>query len=134
VAHSRAGQRREAEAVAEENYRQNPEYLFARVNYAEVCLARGAHAQVAEIFAHTFDLRLLYPQRKRFHLSEVTNFMGVVGLYFLATGNRELAEHYESFLQEIAPEFPITRRLHKQLFPGLLRRLWRGVTGKMIRS
>jgi tetratricopeptide (TPR) repeat protein len=134
VAHARAGQRREAEAVVQENYRQNPEYVFARVNYAEVCLARGDYAQVAEIFAHTFNLPLLYPQRKRFHLSEVANFMAVVGLYFLATGNRELAEHYDTFLQQIAPEFPLTKRLHKKLFPGLLRRLWGGVTGMMIRS
>jgi hypothetical protein len=46
----------------------------------------------------------------------------------------ELAEHYDAFLQQIAPDFPLARRLHKQLFPGLLRRLWRGVTGMIIRS
>lgn len=130
VAHARAWQRREAEAVVQENYQRNPEYLFARINYAEVCLARKDYAQVAEIFAYTFDLHALYPQRKRFHLSEVANFLGVAGCYFLAIGHRELAAHYEAFLQDVAPDFPITRRLHKQLFPGLLRRLWRRVTGR----
>jgi hypothetical protein len=130
VAYGRAGQRQEAEAVVQENYQRNPEYLFARLNYAEVCLARGDYAQVAHIFAHTFDLHVLYPQRKRFHRSEVANFMGVVGLYFLAIGNRELAEHYNKLLQQIAPDFPLTTRLHKKLFPGLWRRLWRSVTGR----
>ena len=85
---------------------------------------------MADIFAHTFDLNALYPQRKRFHLSEVANFMGIVGLYFLAIGNRELAEHYDSLLQQIAPDFPLTRRLHKKLFPGLLRRFWQNITGR----
>ena len=130
VAYARAGQRQEAEAVVQENYQRNPEYLFARLNYAEVCLARKDYAQVADIFAHTFDLHALYPQRKRFHLSEVANFMGIAGLYFLAIGNRELAEHYDTLLQQIAPDFPLTTRLHKKLFPGLLRRLWRSVTGR----
>ena len=100
VAYARAGQRQEAEAVVEENYRRNPEYLFARLNYAEVCLARRDYAQIADIFAYTFDLQALYPGRKRFHLSEVANFMGIVGLYFLAIGNRELAEHYDALLSK----------------------------------
>jgi hypothetical protein len=130
VAYARAGQRQEAESAVEEHYQRNPEYLFARLNYAEICLARRDYTQVADLFAHTFDLHALYPQRKRFHLSEVANFMGIAGLYFLAIGNRELAKHYDAFLQQIAPEFPLTTRLHKKLFPGLLRRLWRSVTGR----
>jgi tetratricopeptide (TPR) repeat protein len=130
VAHARAGQRKEAEAVVQENYQRNPEYLFARLNYAEVCLARKDYAQVADIFAHTFDLHVLYPQRKRFHLSEVANFLGVAGLYFLAIGQRELAELQDTLLQQIAPDFPLTTRLHKKLFPGLLRRFWHRVTGR----
>jgi tetratricopeptide (TPR) repeat protein len=130
VAYARAWQRQEAEAVVQENYQRNPEYVFARLNYAEVCLAQKDYAQIANIFAHTFDLHALYPQRKRFHLSEAANFMGIAGLYFLAIGNRELAEHYDTLLQQIAPDFPLTTRLHKKLFPGLLRRLWRSVTGR----
>ena len=130
VAYARAWQWQDAKAVVQENYQRNPEYLFARLNYAEVCLARKDYAQVADIFAHTFDLQALYPQRKRFHLSEVANFMGIAGLYFVALGNRELAAHYDTFLQHIAPDFPLTTRLHKKLFPGLLRRLWRRVTGR----
>ena len=130
VSYARAGRRKEAEATVEESYQKNPEYLFARLNYAEVCLARQDYAQVAEIFAYTFDLHALYPQRKRFHLSEVANFMGIVGLYFLAIGQRELAEHYENLLQQVAPDFPLTRRLHKKLFPGLLRRFWQNITGR----
>jgi len=130
VSYSRAIRRKEAETVVAETYQRNPDYLFARLNYAEVCLARRDYAQVAEIFAHTFDLHALYPQRKRFHLSEVANFMGIAGLYFLAIGQRELAEHYDNLPQQIAPDFPLTTHLHKKLFPGLLRRFWQSVTGR----
>jgi len=130
VAYSLAGQRQESEAVVEENYRRNPDYLFARINYAEVCLARGDYAQIADIFAHTFDLHALYPQRKRFHLSEVANFMGLVGLYFVAIGNREAAERYDELLTHIAPDFPLTKRLHKKLFPSLLRRMLLRLIGR----
>jgi tetratricopeptide (TPR) repeat protein len=130
VAYARAGRRKDAEATVEESYQRNPDYLFARLNYAEVCLARRDYTRVAEIFAHTFDLHALYPQRKRFHLSEVANFLGIAGLYFVAIGQRALAEHYHNLLQQIAPDFPLTKRLHKKLFPGLVRRLWQRVTGR----
>lgn len=128
VAYARAGKRQEAEAVVQENYQRNPGYLFARVNYAEICLAHGDYAKVADIFAHNFDLKALYPQRKRFHLSEVANFMSIIGLYFAAIGNREAAERYHALLLDLAPDFPLTKRLHKTLFPSLWRRIWRRVT------
>ncbi|MBN1935009.1 MAG: hypothetical protein JW934_10110 [Anaerolineae bacterium] len=65
-----------------ENYRRNPDYLFARLNYAELFLRRGDYERVAEILEHKFDLKLLYPRRNRFHVSEVSNFIGLVGLYW----------------------------------------------------
>ncbi len=36
VAYSRSGQRKKAEEIIQENYRRNPDYLFARLNYAEL--------------------------------------------------------------------------------------------------
>ena len=86
-----------------ENYRRNPDYLFARLNYAELCLARGDYETVAEIFEHKFDLKLLYPKRRRFHISEVANLMGLMGVYLLETGECEAAEKYYEILSQIAP-------------------------------
>jgi tetratricopeptide (TPR) repeat protein len=130
VAYSRAGRRQDAEAVIAENYRRHPDYLFARLNYAEVCLAQGNYARIAEIFAHQFDLRLLYPRRRRFHLSEVANFLGVIGLYFVAIGKRDVAERQYELLKHIAPEYPLTKRLRRTLYPSLFRRLLRGLIGR----
>lgn len=125
VAYSRAGKREKAEEVIRENYQLNPDYLFARLNYAELCRAQGDYEQIAEIFEHKFDLKLLYPNRKRFHISEVANFMGMMGVYFLETGEREGAERYYEALKEIAPSYPMTKLLRRKLHPGFLERLLR---------
>jgi len=123
VAYSQAGQREKAEETIRENYRHNPDYLFARLNYAELCRVQGDYEQIAEIFEHKFDLKLLYPKRKRFHISEVANFMGLIGIYFLETGQREVAEQYYKILREIAPDYPLTKMFREKLHPGLLRRI-----------
>jgi tetratricopeptide (TPR) repeat protein len=124
IAYSRSGQLEKAEATVRENYQRNPDYLFARLNYAEICLARGDYEKVAKILEHKFELKLLYPKRKRFHISEVINFMGLVGMYFLAIGKRDISEKYYGVLQQIGPDYPITRQLRRRLFPGLLKRLY----------
>ena len=121
-AYSGAGQKEKAEKIVLENYRRNPDYLFARLNYAEICLRQKNYEQIAEIFGQKFDLKLLYPKRKRFHISEVANFMGLIGIYFFETGKREVAEKYYETLKEIASDYPMTKILRRKLHPGFLRR------------
>jgi tetratricopeptide (TPR) repeat protein len=123
VAYARSGQKEAAEKVIEENFRRDPDYLFARLNYAEILLVKGELERVAEVFDNKFDLQMLYPNRKRFHISEATGFMGIVGWYFVEIGERETAEKYYEILKQIAPDHPMTRRLHKKLSGGWLQRL-----------
>lgn len=123
VAYSGSGQREKAEEAVRENYRRNPDYLFARLNYAELYRVKGEYDKIAEIFEYKFDLKLLYPSRKKFHISEVANFMGLIGIYFLATGERDTAEKYCDILKQIAPEYPMTKLLDEKLNPGLIGRL-----------
>jgi tetratricopeptide (TPR) repeat protein len=130
VAYSRMGETKKAEAMTLKNMRRNPDYLFARLNYAEFCLARGEYEKIPEILGHKYDLQLLYPKRKRFHVSEVANFMGIVGLYFAKTNQGELAEKYNEILQELDPDILIAKRLNRELNPGFLTRLSRRLSGK----
>ena len=123
VAYARSGQKEAAEKVIEDNFRRNPDYLFARLNYAEILLAQGELEKVAEVFDHKFDLQILYPKRKRFHSSEATGFMGIVGWYFVKIGEQEIAERYYMILRQIAPDDPMTRRLRRKLFGGWLEHL-----------
>jgi tetratricopeptide (TPR) repeat protein len=121
AAYNHAGKVEKAKEIAQANYDRNPDYLFSRINHAQFCLNDGEYDKVAEIFDHKFDLGLLYPNRKRFHISEVTNFMGFMGLYFLEIGKREQAELYYETLDQIAPDFPITNVLRDKLYPKLLK-------------
>jgi tetratricopeptide (TPR) repeat protein len=129
IAYSGIGALDKAEAVTRASIRANPDYLFARLNYAELCLMRKDYAKIPEIFDHKFDLGLLYPKRKRFHITEVANFTGLIGLYFLAINERGLAEKYNAALQEAAPDFPMAQKLRRALTPGLFARLWKRLTG-----
>ncbi len=130
VAYSHTGQHEKTKAVALKNYQRNPDYLFARINYAQLCLVEGDYEKVAEIFEHKFDLKQLYPSRNRFHISEVAGFMGLIGVYFFEIGEREAAEQYYAILQQIAPHHLMTRNLRRRLFPNFLRRLWHRLTGR----
>lgn len=125
VAYNRIGQDEKSKAIVMEQYRRNPDYLFARLNYAEICLHKGEHEKIPEIFDHKFDLKFLYPKRHRFHISEVVNFMSVIGIYFARTGKREAAQKYYDIIQEIGPGYPATRMLKRELHPTLLQRILR---------
>lgn len=123
IAYAGIGEGEKAEAIAQAGIRVNPDYLFTRLNYAEFCLHRKEYAKVVEVLDHKFDLHQLYPKRKRFHISEVVNFMGVVGLYFYETQQRELAHQYYVILRKLDPTHPATRRLKRRLAPNLFDRL-----------
>ncbi len=120
VAYYALGDREKAEAIADENIRRNPDYLFAKLNKAEFYLSSGEYEKIPELFDHKLELKLLYPHRKRFHISEVTGFFGLMGLYFVRIGEWDAAKTYADILGEIAPDAPITWRLLRELNPGLM--------------
>ncbi|MDY6992208.1 MAG: hypothetical protein SVR94_06320 [Pseudomonadota bacterium] len=99
------------EAIILACYEQFPDYLFGRLNYAELCLDRGELEKIPEIFEHNFDLKLLYPQRSEFHISEFVNFTGFVALYHLRRGKWESAIPLYNILEQLAPEHQITKKI-----------------------
>ena len=129
VAYSKVGEIGKAQAVNRACIRKNPDYLFARLNYAEFCLMKKDYARIPEIFDHKFDLQLLYPERKRFHILEVVNFMGLMGVYCYEIHEREAADAYNKILHQIAPDHPMTKRLQRKLSPSFIDRLWKRLRG-----
>jgi len=125
VAYSGIGEYKKAEAVVLENSRRHPDYLFARLNHAEFCLLRGEYDKVAEILDHKFDLKLLYPKRNLFHVSEVVAFNKVIGHYFWETGRPDLAVQCYEIARQIDPRSPLTRRLGAKVRPNWWQRLFR---------
>jgi DNA-binding transcriptional regulator YbjK len=117
-----------AERILEETRQRFPDYLFGRIAYANGCLHRGEIEKVPEIFDGKYDLKLLYPERNRFHISEAINFYTVMAQYFHARGERSRAETYYNLLRQISPEHPHTKLVKSLLYPSRLGRWLRDLT------
>ncbi|MEM7174616.1 MAG: hypothetical protein AAF443_01620 [Chlamydiota bacterium] len=107
---------RQANRCIELNYQFNPDYLFAKINYADLCLRRKKPAAVPPIFNGHLSLRALYPNRKVFHVSEFRGFMVVMGLYHLSIGERDRAACYHYLAHRVDPHHPSTKVLQKKLY------------------
>ncbi|WP_349432216.1 hypothetical protein Q9L42_005530 [Methylomarinum sp. Ch1-1] len=123
TAHSLLGNRDKVSELAETAYRKFPNYLFAKINYAQVLLNRGKFDAVPDLFDHKFDLKLLYPKRRVFHVSEHTGFVGVLCAYYCYVGRQDIAKKLYDNLLEIAPQSPMVAYARSFLKPGLRMRL-----------
>lgn len=117
IAYLAAGDQEQATALVREAYRRHPQYLFAKVNYANLCLQHGEIEKVPGIFDHACDLKQLYPHRTRFHVSEFTGFAWVICRYCCAIGDRETAALYYQMLKQVAPRHPMTKHAKRALSP-----------------
>jgi len=117
IAYLAAGDQEQATAMVREAYRRHPQYLFAKVNYANLCLQQGEIGKVPGIFDYAYDLQQLYPHRTRFHVSEFTGFAWVMCRYFCAIGERETAVLYYQMLKQVAPRHPMTKHAKRSLYP-----------------
>lgn len=105
--------------IVRENYRGNPDYLFARSNYAELCLSEGDLAGALEALGPALDIRPFLGGRKRVHVSEVTAYFYAVALYHIKAGDRNAAEKIYQMLDGVAPDGAATEALRRRLHPRL---------------
>ena len=111
VAYSQLGKKEETEKIVKKNYKINPTYLFAKLNYAEICMQKDNLDRVPEILEGKFDIKALYPHRDTFHITEVVGFWGVAGRYFAAIGETDTAKLFYNNLKELVPDHPYTKQL-----------------------
>lgn len=134
-AYAYAGDMEKAIETALECMQVNPDYLFARLNCIEFYLRAERYDEIPALVDHKFDLKLLYPKRKTFHISEYTSFMSIIGLYFAKIGERDRAKYYLDGLQQVAPKSRRTKALKRELHPNLLQRfIRRGVSSQSAAS
>ena len=84
------------------------------------CVFRRGDREGPGIFDHACDLKQLYPHRTRFHVSEFTNFAGVMCRYFCAIGERETAVLYYQMLKQVAPQTSDDQARQTRTLPTLL--------------
>jgi tetratricopeptide (TPR) repeat protein len=127
--YSLLGDHEQNEAVAARNLERNPDYLFARVHCAQLALQRGELDQIPVIFDDKFDLKLLYPDRSQFHVTEYLAFASVMAEYYMRTGEHELAEATLETMEQIDPDHEVSRRLRELFDTALLLRTVRKLLG-----
>ena len=124
-----AGQQDRAEKYINANYANNPEYLFAKLNYADLCLMQGEFKEVPRIFNYEFELGMLYPNRRKFHITEVVGFYSTMALYFRSIMDYPSARMYYRTLKQLAPRHPKTRQVKRALYPSIIGFVFRTVIG-----
>ncbi|MCP5088314.1 MAG: hypothetical protein GY952_16100 [Rhodobacteraceae bacterium] len=125
IAYQKLGDQTNAQRVLQETLERFPDYLFGRIAYATDCLQRGEAEKVPEIFEGKYELKLLYPERKRFHISEVLGFYSVMAWYFHTQGEPSRAATYYELMRQLDPEHRNTRFIKRLLYPSWLNALLR---------
>lgn len=114
VFHQINGSKKKVEEMIEAHYKEFPKYLFARIQYAELCLRKGDIDKFDEIFEGKFSLDKLYPERDTFHISEYAAFVTVFCKYLSVTGdNKDMIKTYRDSIAMIDPDHPNLAYLDK---------------------
>jgi tetratricopeptide (TPR) repeat protein len=99
-----AGRIEETYALAEENFRRHPDYIFAVVNLAMLMLDRGEIEQCTALLDKRFELKLLRPDRDVFHITEFRSFYYLMVVYFTKMNEPLHAKRYFSVLERTDPD------------------------------
>ncbi len=99
--YGKLGDEKRVDELVVETYQRFPNYLFARINYAESYIRQENYAKVAEIFDYKFDLKSLYPERTHFHITEFMSFTFLIGRYFIGIGEMERAQFVYSEMKQV---------------------------------
>ncbi|WPL16915.1 hypothetical protein Thiowin_01895 [Thiorhodovibrio winogradskyi] len=126
AAHGMLGNKAISRDLVIENYQENPDYIFAKINYAQMCLKANQPEKIPEIFEEKYDLKLLYPKRDEFHVTEFAGFTGVMCVYFSMIGEKDFAKRYYDALLQVAPDSDIATYTRHFIKPSLVEklRLW----------
>lgn len=106
----------EAEEQIQRTYLAYPDYLFAKINYADQCLRNHHPDKIPEIFKNQFSLSAICPGRSAFHYSEFRGFAVVMAHYFLTLKQEQKAETFYHLAMKVDPLHHSVRYLEKKLF------------------
>ncbi|MGC1390885.1 MAG: DUF1186 domain-containing protein [Bacteroidales bacterium] len=109
VAYSNTGDDKKAVEVNHWLIREHPDYLFGKINLAAEYYLKKEYDKIPEVLGKLVEIKDLYPERKCFHISEVTGFYRLAIMYFSAIGNIEAAESRYEILERLAPDHPDTK-------------------------
>lgn len=100
-AYATNNQDRESDSCIKEMFRLFPDYLFAKISYANMLIDEGKAEKALGVFRDKTNLNHLYPERRVFHFSEVASYYGTLCRYYTAIGDIDLADAYMHFLVKV---------------------------------
>ena len=111
--YSHAGMHEKAEEMNQWILAEHPNYLFAKLNYAQKYLSSKQYEKIPEILGENMELQALYPERDTFHLVELIAFLRISIQYFGAIQDWEQAEIRLEILEELDPDSEGTKQANK---------------------
>ena len=75
IAYETLGLHNKAYEIVEQTIQEHPDYIFAKINRANIAIDEGDFAKAEELLGKEMELSVLYPDRTTFHIDEVTNFV-----------------------------------------------------------
>ncbi len=108
VAYNLRGDRKKTQEINRWIISEHPDYLYGKLNLAAEYFENKEYEKMTEAMGELMEINDLYPDRKVFHLAEVTGFYRMSIMYFTAIGNLEAAESRYKIIEEIAPDHPDT--------------------------
>jgi hypothetical protein len=117
----RTGNHDYADQIVKNNYSRFPLSLFARCDYAMLCLEANRPTQAVAAIDYTFELVNLYPKRTQFHVLEVIDFNGFLVHYFCAIKDFERAVYTLDLLQSFAQDLSLLDSLKTVIITAILK-------------
>lgn len=117
----RTGNHDYADQIVKNNYRRFPLSIFARCDYAMLCLEENRPTQAIAAIDYTFELVNLYPKRSQFHALEVIDFNGFLVHYFCVIKDFERAVYTLDLLQSFARDLPLLDSLRTVIITAILK-------------
>jgi hypothetical protein len=124
------GDAENVDKITIKTYKSFPRYLFAKTNYAHICLRKGEMDKFEEIFEYKSDLQSLYPERNVFHYTEFLSFMSAWAFYYYKIGEEKAATACYKSMKIVDAEHHITRSTKVLIRRPLLLRLMQKLFGK----
>jgi hypothetical protein len=105
------GRDADTDRISEDLYRRHPDYLFAIIGMITIHLSRNEVEKAKAILNNRFELSIMYPDRKIFHISEFVAFYNMIVRYHVACGNVDVAQSTLGVFKSIAPDHPAVSNL-----------------------
>ncbi len=109
MAYQAANDKVKRDALIRLNFQRNPDYLFALVSMCQLLLGDGDPDGVTRILGKRFNLKIMYPQRDTFHITEVLALEHLLVKYFVRLENIDQAKIHLGIMKKLEPDHSTTK-------------------------